>query len=150
MVGPGSRHYDWNSYHFFPDVHDVDIEVLRKGRARQTYKSYAGHSVNLDWLDIRDNVMYDRATTSHHRRSICTVILFLRLLAYFTFSLNSFCFLHWLYFFVSFPSQKVSLQFSFDFKPKSENSKNPQHSLQCPRMPIPGKIILERIGPYFC
>ena len=72
MVGPGSRHYDWNSYHFFPDVHDVDIDVLRKGRVRQTYKSYAGHSVNLDWLDIRDNVMYDRATTSHHRRYVCT------------------------------------------------------------------------------
>ena len=43
---------------------------------------------------------------------------------------------------VSFSFSKDVLQFSFDFKPKSEISKITQHSQQYPKMPIPGERIL--------
>ncbi len=54
----GHRRYDWNSYHFFPDVHNVDHEGLGQSK-RPYYQSYGGHRVNLDWLDVYGD-MYDR------------------------------------------------------------------------------------------
>ena len=65
-MNPRGRHYDWNTYHFYPDIHDPDSRPFVVDRRR--HRSQGAQYVDEEW--IRDLYYYKQLEIERQKQAL--------------------------------------------------------------------------------